>query len=142
MAEDPPPNPEDSQANRPEVQKHLPEHREDNTPAPSRGIQEIFAAAMQFGPPRHPLQEKITEAHVTEILSIQREGMKHAQTNKEGERKHQTTLCVIACGFVLLLVGLLVFTGNAALTEKVVIGLVSFAGGAFGGYGVGRRQKD
>jgi hypothetical protein len=121
-----------------------PQHRrsgDDATGQMSR-MQEIFASAMQFGPARHPLQDKITEGHITEILSINREGMQSFAKDREGERKHHTTLCLIACGFVLILVALFIFSGNAALTEKILISLVSLAAGAFGGYGYGSRKRE
>ena len=40
----------------------------------------------------------------------------------------------MACVFVLLLVALLTYSGNSALTEKALLGLTSLIAGAFGGY--------
>ena len=144
MTDDPRPKNEDATPERlPEVRSSGPHPQpQEDTRSPMARMQEMFAGTMQFGPPRHPLQEKITPEHITEILSIQREGMQRSQVDRDGQRKHHTTLCLIACGFVLALVGLLVFSGNAQMTEKILIGAFGVVAGAFGGYGYGTRKRE
>jgi Na+/proline symporter len=95
-----------------------------------------------MGSQRSPLQDKVTGEHITEMLAIDREQLGRVERDRSDQRKHQTRLAVIACAFVLLLVGLLTYTGNSALTENVLSGLVGLAAGAFGGYGFGRASRE
>ena len=114
---------------------------EEGVPAPPHSVQEIFAAFGQIGgSSRSRFLEKVTGEHITEMLSIQRESLKTDQADRGEGRKHQRSILITVSLFVLILVGMLIFSGNSQLTERVLIALTSLIAGAVGGYGLGRSR--
>ncbi|HKP76483.1 MAG TPA: hypothetical protein VJT67_13225 [Longimicrobiaceae bacterium] len=106
-------------------------------------VGEILALFGQFGiggPAPSPVGDKLTPEHISTILDINRQriGLDRA-SEKEGRWLHLAALFLF-CAFVLLLVTILLSSGNDQLTEKVLLGLVSLVAGAMGGYGIGRSQ--
>lgn len=83
---------------------------------------------------------KVTSEHITQILKTQSDLNELQLEDRKGQRKQGVTLSIIGCAFLLLLVGLLVWTGNPALTEDVVKAIVFGGAGFAGGYGIGRRR--
>jgi hypothetical protein len=59
----------------------------------------VFAAFQQLGPRKTLLEDKITSAHITEILGIEREAMRHSNADRSDQRRHHTTLAIIASLF-------------------------------------------
>lgn len=106
---------------------------------PSR-VQEMLAMFQQVGPPPSPLADKITSEHITAMLDLEQQRLGHVRSDRTEERKSGTTRVIVACTFVLILIGLLTVTGNSELLKDVLIGLVGLVAGAFGGYGYGRSQ--
>lgn len=109
---------------------------------PRRLMREMLAMVGQWGPAPHPLAEKISPEHITTMLDIDRE---RVISQRDGDRHARTTHAFMFggfCLFVLALVALLLWAGNDDLTEKILIGLVSAVASGFGGYGLGRSQKD
>jgi hypothetical protein len=142
MIEEDQPRSEGREELRPEVHSKQPAQKPNGDGTSKGSIQEIFAGMMQYGPPRHPLADKLTGEHLTEILSIQRQGLVSQQADREHQRKHHRSMAVIACVFVLGLTGLLLAGGQSGITERVILSLISLAAVAFGGYGLGTRKRD
>lgn len=116
---------------------------EEHMPAPPHSVQEIFAAFGQFGgSSRSRLLEKVTGEHITEMLSIQRESLKHDREDQTEDRKHSRVILFTVALFVLILVGMLLYSGNPQLTERVLTALISLIAGAVGGYGYGKSRSD
>jgi hypothetical protein len=93
-----------------------------------------------FGPAPSPLGDKLTTEHISTILDINRQRISlDRASEKEGRWLHLAAL-VLFCGFVRLLVSILLASGNDQLTEKVLLGIIGVVAGAMGGYGIGRSQ--
>ena len=89
----------------------------------------------QFGPAPPPLADKITPEHVSKILELEGQRLADARSDRTEERRATLHLAIAASIFVLVLVGMLIFSGNEALTERLVLSLASLVAGAIGGYG-------
>jgi multisubunit Na+/H+ antiporter MnhG subunit len=88
------------------------------------------------------LTEKITPEHIDKMLDIQSRQVDHDRSDRTEARTHRVTLVVIGCLFALVLVGLLIYSDNDAIVEKVIIALISLVAGGFGGYGIGVRARE
>lgn len=109
---------------------------------PPRRLREMLAMVGQWGPAPHPLADKISGEHITTMLDIDRERVVNQRDNDRHARITHAVMFGGFCGFVLLLVALLLWAGNDDLTEKILIGLVTAVASGFGGYGIGRSRKD
>jgi len=111
----------------------------------SEGDGEILELFGQFGvggPGPGQIGDKLTAEHISTILDINRHRIGLARASeKEGRWLHLAALFLF-CGFVLLLVSILLSSGNDQLTEKVLLGIITVVAGAMGGYGIGRSLSD
>jgi hypothetical protein len=109
---------------------------------PRKVLREILAmVGTQWGPPQHPLAEKITAEHITTMLEIDRERVKN---QREDERDHRKGFIFLFCAFfvfVLITLFMLLWSGNDELTEKVLIGVVTSVASGLGGYGLGKSRS-
>lgn len=112
----------------------------DDPSGPPRQVREMMAMMASFGPAPNPLAEKITVEHISQMLDLEALKLDHSRTDKSEERSAEFKVATLGSIFVLVLVGLLVFSGNAPLVQNVLSGLIGLVGGALGGYGVGRSR--
>ena len=103
-------------------------------------VSEILALFGQFGfgPAPSPLGEKLTSEHISTLLDIDRQRIGFERASEKEHRWLHLAVLVLFCGFVLLLVAILLSSGNDQLTEKVLLGIISLVAGAAGGYGLAR----
>lgn len=92
----------------------------------------------QTVPSQHPLTKKVTSDHISQALDIQDKAQDYHLKDRGQQRWHVRFIFGLTCVFLLLLVGLLVFTGNASQVEAIVTLLIIAAASAFGGWGYGR----
>jgi hypothetical protein len=113
----------------------------DETLQPPREMREFLAMFQTFGPRPNPLANKITASHIDKLLDLELRKEDNDNTQDTEDRRARIHLTYIACVFVLALVGLLMWAGQQALIQNVLIALISLVAGAFGGYGY-RASKD
>lgn len=104
-------------------------------------VQEIMAMFSSFGPAPFPLAEKLTPEHISTLLDIDRQKVNNERASENEGRRYGLIAAAMFLVFVLLMLGLLLWRGNDALTEKVIIGTVTLIAGALGGYGVGTTRN-
>ncbi len=100
-----------------------------------RGITSYFGMLSRFGPMPSPLEEKLTNEHVTSIIESTREDTKRGyQERREG----RIVMVSLVIGGVIFFGWLVVNLGqsNPDLLLEVVKGVVLFGGGLAGGYGL------
>jgi hypothetical protein len=101
----------------------------------------MLAMVSQFGPAPSPVGEKLTGEHISKMLEIDAVRVANQSVSERDGRIVQVAALVIVCAFVLWLVSMLLNSGNAQLTEKILIGLVNLVAGVIGGFGIGRATK-
>lgn len=123
-----------------EVEAALAEALEEDPP-PAQAVRAMMAAfQQQTAPMPHPLADKITGEHVTQALEIQQRSGDHLLQDRGEQRAHAKFIFVAASVFLLGLIALLVFTGNASQVEEIVTLLFVGAATAVGGWGYAQRS--
>ena len=107
-------------------------------------VGEILGLFGQFGfaPAPSPLGDKLTPEHISTLLDIDRQRIGFDRASQKESRWLHLAALTLFCGFVLVLVSILLSSGNDQLTEKVLLGIISLVAGAIGGYGLGRNLGD
>ena len=96
-------------------------------------IRHTIISGRIFG--RHPLVDKITSEHITQLIINSDEQDKRDREERKQERYYNLTLVVISLVFIAFLIVYL--HTNEDLLIKIIIGIVSF----IGGYGLGKSRK-
>lgn len=89
----------------------------------------------QMGPQQSPLADKITGQHITDMLSIQRDGMTNHFEDSKHERKFGMIAFIAFLAFVLILLLMLLVTDNASIATNVLTVLLAAGGTGVGGWG-------
>lgn len=86
--------------------------------------------------------KKITGEHITQALKNADTAHERYSGDRKDARSKWVAVFVISVAATLGLVGMMLWTGNAALLEAHFDALAALFAGGFGGYGFGRRLAD
>lgn len=124
------------------AQRETPSSMDDkDADEPSQMMRQFTAMMGQFPSPM-PLADKITSEHIDKMLDIQSRQVDHVRTDRTEDRANRLWLLIIICAFTLVLVGLLIWSGNDTIVEKVLIALIALVSGGLGGYGIRAARED
>ena len=99
-------------------------------------INEIFSISGSF----NPLAKKITEENISEMTELHNKHDERVFNDKKNQRIYNILIIIIL--LVFFLVVMILFKNNIPFLEKILPLIISFAIGAFGGYGYGYYKKD
>lgn len=87
------------------------------------------------------LVKNIRPEHIDKALDHADGAHKRLGEDRKDSRRIKLYALVAVCVVVLILVGMLLFSGNAAILDENLDVVLGFAAGALGGYGIGSRQS-
>ena len=99
-------------------------------------INEIFSISGSF----NPLANKITDKNISEMTELHNKHDERVFNDKKNQRIYNILIIIIL--LVFFLVVMILFKNNTPFLEKILPLIISFAIGAFGGYGYGYYKKD
>lgn len=87
-----------------------------------------------------PYEKIMTSEHLSKIIENSDKESERDYQNRKSIRLYVFISFIFVLGFVLGLIHLLAKV-NPSLLMNILIAIISFAGGAFGGYGVGKNKN-
>ncbi|WP_420637325.1 hypothetical protein [Candidatus Palauibacter sp.] len=103
-----------------------------------------FAALMasfRRGPAPNPIAKHITADHIDRAFDITEKGMDAMERDRNESRNYWKFMAVLIVAASLVLVGLLVFSGNAALVSEILPVFGALVVGFVGGFGYGKSRN-
>ena len=109
-----------------------------------RSIEQQFGAmiaSVQHGPAPNPVAKHITPDHIDRAFDITEKGMDSMERDRNESRSYWKFMAVLIVAASLVLVGLLVFSGNAALVSEILPVFGALVVGFVGGFGYGKSRS-
>jgi len=117
-----------------------------NERAPQTGL----AVQLAMGLPGNPIQQKVTEHHITQALEMAKGGLKNDFELKKQKQASDSTqaivdrvfqLLIVAAGFAMIVVVIRTFKDQPSVLVPVLTGLGGFIAGLLSGVGIGRSSS-
>lgn len=108
---------------------------------PTESQFKALMASFQRGPAPNPIAKHITADHVDRAFDITEKGMDAMERDRNESRSYGKFMAVLVAAASLLLVGLLVFSGNAALVAEILPVFGGLVVGFAGGFGYGKSRS-
>ena len=108
-----------------------------------RSIEQQFRAmitSVQRGPAPNPIAKHITPDHIDRAFDITEKGMDAMERDRTESRSYWKFMAVLIVAASLVLVGLLVFSGNAGLVSEILPVFGALIVGFVGGFGYGKSR--
>ena len=109
-----------------------------------RPIEQQFRAMMasvQRGPAQNPIAKHITPDHIDRAFDITEKGMDAMERDRNESRSYGKFMAALIAAASLILVGLLVLSGNAALVGEILPVFGGMVVGFVGGLGYGKSRS-